>query len=156
MMARCDGARTRAAGEYWNKAHRTRARHDWFLDGAHPEDAPAPTNPHIGAAIIGHYSTMATMPFSTLTQDRRLEHARWCEGCASIRTRFWTLQSLHFGKISANTLEAMRASIPPEYRTAEYHPSVVLFGLPDRAWSRESFARHIRDCPGAQRLLKMP
>ncbi|KAK7963502.1 hypothetical protein PG996_008807 [Apiospora saccharicola] len=150
VMARCVGPAARLTGQYWTKAHRARPRFDWFTSEirvGEPRQVPR-------RVTLDNYATMATMPFPTLTEDQTLEDARWCEGCVRTRAQFWDYRYHHFTEIGANIQEAMRASIPKEYRTVAYRPSVVLFGLPDRAWSRESFERHIRDYPGAQTLLK--
>lgn len=114
VLKRCRSVNAREIVWFWTKAHRIRPRYDWGVK-------------------LANYGTMTTMPFPTLAPDRTLEHARWCEGCQETSDSFRVWRRFHFTLIDAGIEESMRASIPPEYRAAEYHPSVVLFGLPDRA-----------------------
>lgn len=151
VMAQCITPSARAAGQYWTTAHRVRPRFDWLSVGTHRQDAHVPSHVPLGMAF-DEYGTMATMVAPTLTKDGTLEHARWCQGCVSTRDSFraWRHKKL----VNAALMDSMKAYIPAEYRTDEYDPWEVMFGLPNRAWSRESFAQHVRGCPGAQRLLQ--
>ncbi|KAK8012924.1 hypothetical protein PG991_010299 [Apiospora marii] len=157
VLRGCAGEKARDYARFWTGAHRGRPRPDWYRDG--DDDGGVSLSSLRGGlwdkrVTLCAYSTMATMPFPVLTRDGTLEHARWCLGCQRTNNAFRNWRNHHFTTLSAATEASMRASIPPEYRGQEYRPSKVLFGLTQRAWSRRGFAQHVRDCPGAQRLLE--
>ncbi|KAK7968001.1 uncharacterized protein PG986_002278 [Apiospora aurea] len=146
VLAGCASSEARDAGCYWTRAHLLRPRDDWYVESL----GSAPTPSGLLNREQADHATMAAMHFPTLTDnDGTLEYALWCRGCEKTKVRLWIGRMLDHG-----AQERLRALLPPEYRTAEYHPNRVGLGLSDRAWWKESFLQHARHCPGAQALLR--
>ena len=82
---------------------------------------------------------MACVPFPSISNSGLVEDGIWCRGCE--------LTVRHFN--SLRLPQHVLTKIVP----ANCEPNRVLVGLERRAWSKESFLNHVKECYGAQKMI---
>ncbi|KAK8031283.1 hypothetical protein PG990_001017 [Apiospora arundinis] len=103
------------------------------------------------------YASMATMPFPTLTrgaEDGTLQLAEgpvWCWGCDVARVKFEWFRVGSYQNIREH--EAW-ACIPARYSDSSWPPQKLIYMLADMAHTKESFLRHVQECPYSQWTLR--